>query len=92
MTGKDIEIAIEVLNVHLLVWNGLATVDKHRHPPFMGEPNDVVNGRDRPDRIRDLRHRHETRTRIQKLRIRVHPKLSGIVHRHDPKHDTGHIS
>ena len=65
VSGSDIEIAAEVLDIHRRMHRGLAAVEKDRNAPGVGQTNDVSGGRQCTQHVRHVGHGDQTHARCQ---------------------------
>ena len=101
MAGKNIEVAIERLNIRPHVRDGLRTIDQHARSVTMGHLHHFACWRDRAEGVRYLAERYDFRARAQQLLVLFEDDLAAIVDRRYaqapaffrtqllPRHDVG---
>src|SRR5687767_15158932 len=89
MSGEDIEIRIEVLDVDAAVRNSLSAVNKHGDSAavrYLDHGFDRVDG---PQSVGDMDHTDQTGAIIQKLFVLLQDQLAAVVDRDDAQPRTG---
>ena len=101
VAGEDEEVAVELLHVDRHVADRLRAVDQHARAMAVGDRRHFARGRDRPERVGDLRERDDAGARPQQLFIFVKPHVAIVVDGRDaqsgaavgrqllPRHDIG---
>ncbi len=87
VTGKDVEIDVQRLDVHLLVDNGLAAVQQHRNAHRVGRLDDLAGGIDGPQHVRHVRDGHHPGLRPEEGAISVHVEPAIVGDRRELQHD-----
>ena len=82
MSGKDEEVAVEVLNVDAEVWYALCAVNQEVRSGIVCHSCHVANGIDRSEDVADVAAAHKSGFRSEQTVVGFHVKVAGIVHRH----------
>ena len=98
---EHVEVGVERLDVHRHVLRRLRSVDEYRHASAMRRRNHLLDGINRPERVRQMDDRDQPRVRPEKLlvllelqhslvRDRNHPQGRALFSAHHlPGHDVG---
>ena len=83
MSREDEEITIQVLNVNLMMGDGLCAVDDDRDAVFMRRRNHLLDGIDGAQYIGNMCNGNHLRTFFQQFFILFLVQHTLVVHRHD---------
>lgn len=89
MAGKDIEVAIERLDIDRHMRHGLGAIDEHAGAMAMRDRDHLLHGCHRPERVRDLRQRNNPCFRRQQLGIFLQNHLAAVIDRGHPQDRAG---
>ena len=101
VTGKGVEVAVDIPDVDAQVNGGLAAVDQHRNAAGMGDLHHLLDRHDGAERIRHLRDRDQFCPRGQQLFEFVDQEVAFVIYRRPfdrgamtlpkemPRHDVG---
>src|SRR6266849_721525 len=79
VTGENVEITIQSLDVHLEMRHGLSPIDQHRDVPAMYHFDNALDRSDRPQRVGDVGYGDDFGSRSQQLLEVLEQQLATVA-------------